>query len=52
MQVADHVDREGLLKFAKEFNVVPGWCTAEQLEAIFVMVNESEAYAFVHAIVL
>lgn len=44
MQVDDHINRDSLAKFVSEFNVVPDWCTKEQLEAVFVLVNESEAY--------
>jgi hypothetical protein len=42
-QIDDHINEASLIQFAKDFNVVPGWCTAEQLHAVFVMVNESEA---------
>ena len=42
-QVDDHVSRDKLAQFAEDFNLIPGWCSQEQLDTVFTIVNESEA---------
>ena len=38
------IDQFSLLKFAEEFQVTPAWCTPDQLLAVFMSTNASEAY--------